>query len=653
MRWIVRLLGVVVSLGLLAGLALFLVPTERIAGIAAERFEAATGRALTIDGPVRAQLYPLVGVRMDGVALANADWAEDGPMLRAEAIDLGLDVAALIAGDIVIRRLEMRAPELALERAADGRANWDFAGTGGAGGGAGTRSITLDLAELSGGTLRFNDSVAGTRIEVSELDAALRMPDPDGELRLTAAGTMAGERVSLDATAGNARALTEGRLTTLVAQAEAGEARLRFDGRAGLDGPSAEGQLDLSIPRLARVQRMLGQTVTDLPAGTEPLALSGQITRTADGTLHARGATFALGPNRLRGAADLRIGGDRPRLTAQLDADTLDVRALAGGGGGGGEAGGWSRTPMAFSALGAVDADVTLTAGAVQTGLAPLGRTRIGMRLDAARAVFDLREVTLHDGRVTGEFVVNGRGNGSVGGTIRARDIALAPLLERAAGFDRLQGTGNLDLQFLGLGTSMHAIMNTLSGEGRLQLDQGAIEGLDLAGMLRTLDMSYMGDGARTIYDRVTGSFTIDGGVLRNDDLRLEASRLSVAGRGTVGLGERVLNYRVTPEAMRDPETGDALRVPVLITGPWDQPRFRLDLEGLAQQRLEDERERLEALARDEARRREQELRQRAEDELQERLGVERREGESLEDTARRALEEGIGRGLGRLLGRD
>ena len=37
--------------------------------------------------------------------------------------------------------------------------------------------------------------------------------------------------------------------------------------------------------------------------------------------------------------------------------------------------------------------------------------------------------------------------------------------------------------------------------------------------MLRTLDLNYMGTGAKTIFDTITASFTIAKGVLRNDDL--------------------------------------------------------------------------------------------------------------------------------------
>src|SRR5690606_30099382 len=118
--------------------------------------------------------------------------------------------------------------------------------------------------------------------------------------------------------------------------------------------------------------------------------------------------------------------------------------------------------------------------------------------------------------------------------------------------------------------------------------------------MFNNLDPSALGAGSSTVYNSIGASFTMAGGVLSNQDLLLDAPLFAVRGQGTADLGGMTLNYRVTPEAMRNSATGDALRVPLLITGPWSAPRFRLDLEGMAEQRLQEERARLEARAQEE-----------------------------------------------------
>ena len=64
-------LGLVVVLAVLAGAAFFLIPTDRIVAIAADRFAVATGRTLSI-GTIRPSLSPL-GVSAQDIAISNAD----------------------------------------------------------------------------------------------------------------------------------------------------------------------------------------------------------------------------------------------------------------------------------------------------------------------------------------------------------------------------------------------------------------------------------------------------------------------------------------------------------------------------------------------------------------------------------------------------
>jgi AsmA protein len=241
--------------------------------------------------------------------------------------------------------------------------------------------------------------------------------------------------------------------------------------------------------------------------------------------------------------------------------------------------------------------------------------------------------------------VANNRSGLSVRADIQANGISLLQALRDTAGFERLNGTAQAQIDLLGSGNNLHAIMNSLQGQGAIAFSQGEILGLDLAGMLRNLDLGYVGEGSSTIYESITGSFTMAGGVLSNDDLQLVSPRVQVEGRGQVGVGAQTLDYRIVPSALRDAD-GNALRVPLIVTGPWSAPRFRLDMEALARERLEEERERLEALAREEAQRLEDQARAEAEARIQSELGVERQEGESLEDTVRRGLEQRIGEEL-------
>jgi AsmA protein len=378
------------------------------------------------------------------------------------------------------------------------------------------------------------------------------------------------------------------------------------------------------------------------------VTVKGTMTLTDAGSVHLRGGTVKLDGTVLAVDADLTQGAQRPKLVAKVIAGVLDLRAAMGGtgrgAGGGMQADGWPRSKIDVSGLGALDADVSLKADGMDLGIATLGQSAVKLVLDRSRAVFEIGRVQAYGGTVSGQFVINGRSGVSVGGDLTFADIALQPLMEDLAGYERLVGTGDLRLKFLGVGNTVDAIMQGLEGSGSLKLGRGEILGLDIGGMLRTLDTGYVGEGQKTIFDSLTGSFAIAGGVLQNDDLVMSAPFATVRGQGKLGLGARTINYRLRAEAAVADRT---LTAPILIKGPWADPKITLDLEALAKEKLDAEAKALEAAAKARAEALEAEAKAkaaaaeaRAKAKLQEELGVVQGEGETLEEAVKRRGEE-------------
>jgi AsmA protein len=511
--------------------------------------------------------------------------------------------------------------------------------------------FALDGATVTGGSLRWIDHAAGRDVVLTGIAAEAALPAFDGPATITARARIDGAAVGLEARVDGFAAFVAGRVVPMEARFTAGGSTLALTGRAGASPAVAEGRLEADLGDLAALAALAGAAAPDLPEGLgrRDRRLTGQVTLAPEGSVHLRGGTVQLDGNALAVEADLTFPDPRPRLAAQVSAGTVTLRGLGGGGGGAASPDdpGWSAAAIDVSALGAMDAEVSLAAEALDLGLARTGPARVTMVLDRARAVFETKGIAAYGGAVAGQFVVNGRGGLSVGGDVTLAGMAMEPLLRDLAGWDRLIAAGDLRVKFLGVGNSMAAIMASLSGDGRLTLGRGEIRGLDLAGMLRTLDTGFVGEGARTIFDSVAASFTMDGGVLRSDDLKLVAPLLDATGSGTVGIGARVLDYRLVPRAMAQADGTGGVSVPLLITGPWSAPRFRLDLKALADQKLEEEKARLAAEA--EARAKAALEAKAAE------LGVVPQEGESLEDAARRRAQEAVDaeaqRALRRLLG--
>jgi AsmA protein len=650
MRWVVRAVGAVLVLVLLAAGLLVLMPKEKIAEVAAQQFQRLTGRTLQIEGDVSPTFWPVLGVTTGRVTIANADWSDNGPMFQAEGLVIEINASALMGGEVRILGLRAEGPQILLERAKDGRENWVFGGGGAAGEvseatpGVGT-AYSLAEGVISDGTLRFIDHAAGSDVALDDVEAQLAIPAFTGPATVAASAVLAGQPFSLNAEVGVFSAFTEGRVVPLTLSATVGGAVVQFDGRGGWSPMAAEGALQADLDDLAGLAALAGADAPDLPQGlgADSLSVAGQLVLDGSGAAYLRGATIRADGNVLTGDLDLQPGADRPKLTANLQADALSLAGLTGGQGGGAgggmQADGWPKDRIEVSGLGVIDAQLALVAGSVDLGLVKLGETRVIMALDRARAVFDIRRLAAYGGAVTGEFVVNGRGGLSMGGKLNLAGLQMQPLLMDTSGWDRLEAQGNLTLNFLAVGNSVDEIMRGLSGDGSLSLGKGEIRGLDIGGMLRTLDAGYVGEGQSTIFDGIAGTFSIADGVLSNSDLKLVAPYVTATGIGEVGIGTRTLDYRLRPTALAGEDGTGGVMVPLLITGTWAAPKFRLDLESIAREKMEAEAKAAEERAKAEL-----------EAKLKEELGVEALEGESLEDAAKRRAQEALEKEAGKLL---
>ena len=607
MRWIKRLVIVVVALALLAVVAFFVVPTERIARLATDQFEQATGRALTINGSVRPTLFPSLGARIEDVTLANADWSTQGPMLTAARLDVSVGLMDLLGGAVSVERLELVDPVLLLERGADGRANWEVTPVTIASAptpatapasveDTGTLpNISVAEARIINGTVTFIDAQADVQHRVNALDLTVAMPSLQGRAEAQGSGLYNNAAVSFDGAIEDVAALLGGNLTSVEAQVAVGGTQATIAGDFGMAPFGFKGQLTAQSGERATLFAALGQAAPDLPNGfgRDQISLRTDLTLATEGSLHLRDMMLGLAGNSLRGEVDIFPGEGRPKVIATLDSPSLDLSALAASSSSNGAgtstssaaSSGWSTAPIDVSALGLADAEIALTTGAIGLGDASLDAVSARLVLDRARAVMTLAPIRAYGGSITGEIIVNGRSGLSSRVNLALSGLQTQPLLTEFFDFERLLGQADASVNVLAVGTSMAALMSSLEGAGKVSVGRGEILGLDLGGMMRNFDLNFQGEGARTIFDGIGGQFSLTQGVLSTDDLALSAPLLEALTQGQVDMGRQSLDLTVVPVVLQTTD-GAGISVPLRITGPWSAPRIRPDLEAATLLRL-------------------------------------------------------------------
>lgn len=121
---LLSLLGLVVVLA--GGVTIYLasLDEEDVKQIVAEQVQKATGRNLTIAGPLTYEFSWKPKVRVEDVRFQNAAWAGDGDMLSIGTVELDLDLNRVFDGIVVVESLFVEHAKVNLQREADGRANW-------------------------------------------------------------------------------------------------------------------------------------------------------------------------------------------------------------------------------------------------------------------------------------------------------------------------------------------------------------------------------------------------------------------------------------------------------------------------------------------------------------------------------------------------
>jgi uncharacterized protein involved in outer membrane biogenesis len=87
----------------------------------------ATGRDLTISGPIELIFFPHMSVVAEGVSLSNASWAADKEMITIKRMELSVSLLPLISKQVEISRIDMHGADIHLQANAAGLGNWILA----------------------------------------------------------------------------------------------------------------------------------------------------------------------------------------------------------------------------------------------------------------------------------------------------------------------------------------------------------------------------------------------------------------------------------------------------------------------------------------------------------------------------------------------
>ncbi|MCA1791836.1 MAG: AsmA family protein [Thioalkalivibrio sp.] len=338
--------------------------------------------------------------------------------------------------------------------------------------------------------------------------------------------------------------------------------------------------------------------------GTDRLAVNPLIITLDDSTLRGQGGMDLSGPRPL---INFELRGDRLDLDRYLPPEVEQARVPE-------VPGEVAETEIPIDLPAELMRSLDIDGNLRLDGLTLFGLTLEGIEMKLRARDGEWRMEPLvgngYEGRLESHLTVDARRDvPRYAARVRLENIAIGALLEALRQEEsRLLGTGNVDLEIDAVGASVDVLTSSLNGKGEMRFTDGAVRGINVARIIRHADARLRGEAPEddgepneTDFTELTGSFRIENGVVRNDDLVASSPLLRAAGRGSADLPEQTMDYRVdtTLVATIEGQSGRSLddlrgvNLPIRITGTFSEPRFRLDLEDVVRERV-DERVRRE-----------------------------------------------------------
>ncbi|MDX2074465.1 MAG: AsmA family protein [Alphaproteobacteria bacterium] len=601
-----KLIFVVLGLGgallLVALMVPMIVNSEKLRKPMTEQLELMTGYRIVVDGPVSVRALPSARLHAEKISVFSTVQARPTPFLTMEALDVGVGFLPLLQGVVDMETIALKKPVFNLEKSNKSN-NWGskyeryYPSEGKRKPPEASKSrVLFGNVSIEGGNVTYKDMENGTTITVADIDFAANKKGAGSETYLQSTAKLNGKPVKLKAMLGALEPLDQGKQIPF--EFSFASEPLTASGKGMTDRVSFSGKGEVQSPSLVEAGNWLTGKQAAGKAFPLALALKGEFS-CSPSRCGVSNAAIKANETEFTGSAVYEFSTLKPMVTAELSTHLLDLNpylpkkqaSLSLIRSAHAAEGRWSDAPFDLAALNNVDSRITLNADRLVVNNFVAEQVLLRSRFELGRLLSEISSGLFYKGK--GKATISADVNGNLQGQVALENVQMQPLLQAVSGNDRFEGQLSTRTEFKSSGRSERALVNNLSGNGQLKIMEGAIKGVDLAGMAGNVKSAFANAEAlkgKTEFSELGGSFNIVKGIVGNDDLLIKSELVTIAGSGTVDLPNYRLNYRLTPKfghESADPAK-EKLTVPLIITGPLDRPTYTPDLSGVIKKAIQD-----------------------------------------------------------------
>ena len=586
----------------------------------------ATGRPFSVGDDLNLSLFPWAGVSFSDLRLGNPAGFTEQDFIKVKSFEARVKLLPLLSKDVQIKRFVLNEPQIVLVKNKDGRANWEQPKTADKdaskektpatettsdGRGIPLSALTAENISINNGSALWVDHTTDTRKEITDIGLILKDVSLNRPVNLKFSAQLDKKPLSLEGVVGPVgTGLKEGKIALDLSLKALKHLALRLKGK--IENPIGSPGVDLDIelaefsPRTLMSE--LGQefpVATTDPAAISRLSLKTHVKADAKNVSLTNG-NLVLDQSKLTFSASV-AEFSKPNLKFDLDLDQINLDRYM---------------PPKSEQPSKEKSSTPAKTAKKKTDYAPLRRLILDgalkiakltvnkahiedavIQINAKDGIFNIDplKLNMYQGNSAGKAVLNvAKDTPRSDVNMRLNNIQIGPLLKDVLEKDFLEGVTSADINLAMAGDDPEKIKKTLNGKGELQVNDGAIVGIDLSAMARNVGAAFglAGKGEerpRTDFAELITPFTIKNGVVNTPKTSLKSPFIRISAVGTADLVKETLDFRVDPQAVAtikgqgDTTKRSGVMVPVLVSGTFSAPKFRPDLSAATKQRIEKE----------------------------------------------------------------
>lgn len=546
------------------------------------------------------------------LTLGNPEWSKAPQMVSLKRVELRISPLALLAQRVSIPRIDLTEPDAALQRLADGRANWTFkfdpkdpeaepsnwtVDIGAIGFDKGHVTLDdqslktqLDLqVELLGKPIPFSDIVGESEAKkISEKGAAAQAY----AFALKVKGQYHGQKLVGTGKIGGLLALQDGRKPfPLQAQAQIGDTKVEL--RGSLTDPLNLGALDLRLKlagtSLGNLYPLTGVTLPDSPPYATDGHLTAKLRDSAGATFSYQDFNGKIGDSDIHGNLTYVASQPRPKLSGALVSNQLlmsDLAPLIGADSNAKQKarGGESKQPadkvlpveeFRTERWGDMDADVEFTGKRIiHSAELPFTDLYTHLVLNDGQLSLEPLRFGVAGGKLDAQVRLNGHTTPLEGrARLTARNFKLKQLFPSFEPMKTSFGELNGDADISGRGNSVAALLGSANGDLKMLINDGAISRslMEIAGLnVGNYVVGKMFGDKEVKINCAAADFGIKSGLATSRLFVFDTENAIIYIDGTANMDSEQLDLTITPESKG--LRLFSLRSPLYVQGKFIKP---------------------------------------------------------------------------------